>query len=142
MELNVILTSVVIPIIVSAAAGIIIAKINNSAKRKDFRYAKLYDIFNEIQKCQAPPDMQHNNQISHEMKEQYVAYIEFLTGKYELAKPLLSNKITKEIDAEIKRVNLKLGPDPNKAQFDWFKYRIEFRGIISRGIQEQLEKLK
>ena len=140
MELNVILASVVVAAMVSAIFNIITLKMSSHAKRKDFRYAKLYDIFDEIQKYQAPLHRQHENQTIDEMKDQYIIYFEFLSGKYELAKPLLSNKIIKEIDADIKK--LASERDTSKAPFDLFDYRLEYRGIIIKGIQKQLKKLK
>ena len=108
MEWSVILTyviptSVVVAAIVSAIFNVIIAKINNRAKRKNFNYEKLYSIFEEIQEHQAPPSVSSENLINTEVANQHIAYYELLLGRYNLSKPLLSRKIVNEIETETKR---------------------------------------
>ena len=144
MGWNVILASVVVSAAVSATVSIIITKMNIHAKRKDFRYAKLYDILTEIQEYQAPPLRPLEDQTTNDITNQHVMYYSFLIGKFDLSKPLLSNKIIEEIDAELKEHNLL---DVNLETFrevyiERFRFNVEFRRTITKGIQKQLTKLK
>jgi len=96
MDWNVILTSVVVSGVVSSATAIIVAKMNNRAKRNDTRYAKLYEFFLEIQAYPKPKlalDGFTEEQISEDME-----YYNYIQAKYDLLKPLLSQKFQAEVE--------------------------------------------
>ena len=150
MEWNVILTSVVVSTIISAGISIITTRMNNHAKRRDFSFAKLYDIFVEIQAFPKPNAV--IGELTMEDAKWETDYHNFLQNKFTLAQPLLSDKLAKEVAiAHEKCVNLTvnlikgLGDDSEDSSEKAYLMRIariEFERKLIENIQKQLSQLK